>query len=324
MAKFPKSRLLKCLALLLLLSLFCYIYVKSSANSIPKRFTSLPEDLYKPVSPLSYKYLLNQPNLCQRRIPFLVLMIPVRLQDRESRAAIRKTWGQENLVPNVDIVRVFFIGQPKENDPKHQEDLQKESKTHLDIVQMDFLDTYHNLTIKTMMMMNWLDTHCPTAQYAMKIDADIFLNVPYLVDYLQNQAYKQDYITGSVITDGTPRRNKYSKWYLSEELYPEDKFPPYLSGAGYVFSVDLASKIVQASRFVVPIPLEDVYIGLCLHFLDVQPVFARTFLPYRNLFEIRHLEYERCTFAKRIIVTGFTPSQLIHTWSDFQRDGFSC
>lgn len=324
MAKIPKFKLLKCLALILLISLLCYIFVKSSANSIPKRLPPFPGTIYKLVSPLSYKYLLDQPDRCLNKTPFLVLMIPVQLQDGESREAIRKTWGQKNLVPDVDMVRVFFIGQPAEKDPKHLEDLQKESEAHLDIVQMDFLDTYHNLTIKTIMMMNWLATHCHSARYAIKIDADIFLNLPYLVDYLRNQASKEDYITGSVITDGTPRRNQYSKWYLSEEQYPENKFPPYVSGAGYVFSVDLARKIVQASRYVAPIPLEDAYVGLCLHFLDVRPVFARTILPYRNLFEIRYLEYERCTFAKRIIVTGFTPGQLMRTWSDFQRDGFVC
>uniref|UniRef100_A0A4W4GQ14 Hexosyltransferase n=1 Tax=Electrophorus electricus TaxID=8005 RepID=A0A4W4GQ14_ELEEL len=183
-----------------------------------------------------------------------------------------------------------------------------ESREYGDIIQMDFLDTYHNLTIKTMMMMNWLATYCTSARYAMKIDADIFLNVPYLVEYLHSQAEKQDYITGSVITDARPRRDIHSKWYLSEELYPENKLPPYVSGAGYVFSIDLARKIALASRFVRPIPLEDVYVGLCLNVLNIRPIFSWTLLPYRNLFEIRRLEYDRCTFAKRIIVTGFRPS----------------
>lgn len=250
-------------------------------------------------------------------------MIPVTLQDSESRTAIRKTWGQENLVPHADIVRVFFVGEPKEHDPKLVENLRKESAKYKDIVQMDFLDSYHNLTIKTMMIMNWVANHCRSAQYAMKIDADIFLNMPYLVAYLQNKA-KHNYITGSVITDGQPRRNPDSKWYLSEELYPENLFPPYLSGAGYVFSVDLAKKISMASKFVRPIPMEDVYVGLCLHFLSVRPEFAWTVLPYRNLFEVRRLDYDRCTFAKRIIVTGFTSSKLMSLWTDFQSAEFSC
>ncbi|XP_026787148.1 beta-1,3-galactosyltransferase 2 [Pangasianodon hypophthalmus] len=318
-----RSRLLKLLVLAALIALFLYVSVKHTASLPPKSSRLLPKELYKLISPLTYKYLLNQPDLCQNRKPFLVLVIPVTLQDSESRTAIRKTWGQENLVPHVDTARVFFIGEPRERDPKLEEDLEKESMAYRDIVQMDFLDTYHNLTIKTMMIMNWLASYCRSAQYAMKIDADIFLNLPYLVDYLQNKA-KHNYITGSVITDGRPRRNPNSKWYLSEELYSENLFPPYLSGAGYVFSVDLAKKISMASKFVRPIPMEDVYVGMCLHFLNIRPEFAWTLLPYKNLFEIRHLDYDRCTFAKRVIVTGFTSTKLMSMWTDFQSAAFSC
>lgn len=323
MRKSLKTRLLKLLVLAALIALSLYVFGKPGASLPPKPTRLLPKELHKLISPLTYTYLVNQPDLCQNRKPFLVLVIPVTLPDSESRTAIRKTWGQENLVPEVDVARVFFVGEPREHEAKLVEDLQRESAAYRDIVQMDFLDTYHNLTIKTMMIMNWVSRYCRSAQYAMKIDADIFLNVPYLVDYLRNKA-KHNYITGSVIDDGHPRRDPNSKWHLSEETYPENLFPPYLSGAGYVFSVDLAKKISMASRFVRPVPMEDVYVGLCLHFLSVRPEFAWTLLPYRNLFEVRRLDYDRCTFAKRIIVTGFTPTQLTSMWTDFQSAGFSC
>lgn len=323
MIKALKSRLLKLLVLTALVALSVYVFETHNVSLPPKPTRLLSKQLYKLISPSSYKYLLNQPALCLNRKPFLVLMIPVRLQDSESRSAIRKTWGQENLVQHVDVARVFFIGEPREHDPKLVKDLEKESEVYGDIVQMDFLDTYHNLTVKTMMIMNWVARYCRSAQYAMKIDADIFLNVPYLLDYLQNKP-RHGYITGSVITDGQPRRDPNSKWHLSVDVYPDNVFPPYVSGAAYVFSVDLAKKISVASRFVYPVPLEDVYVGLCLHFLSVRPEFARTLLPYRNLFEVRRINYDRCTFAKRIIVTGFTSNKLMSMWTDFQTAGFSC
>ncbi|XP_060740173.1 beta-1,3-galactosyltransferase 2 [Tachysurus vachellii] len=318
-----RSRLLKCFVLAVVIALFLHVYNKYSGSLPLKPSQLLPADFYKQISPLSYTYLINQPDLCHNRKPLLVLMIPVTSQDSESRAAIRKTWGQENLLPNVDIARVFFVGESSQHDPKLQDNLQDESLAYRDIVQMNFMDTYQNLTIKTMMIMNWVAVYCRSARYVMKIDADIFLNVPYLVDYLQNKP-KHNYITGSVISDGRPRRNPNSKWYLSNDVYPESLFPPYLSGAGYVFSVDLAKKISMASKFVRPIPMEDVYVGMCLHFLQVRPEFAWTLLPYMNLFEIRHFNYERCTFAKRIIVTGFSPTDIINMWADFQGSGFSC
>ncbi|XP_072520885.1 beta-1,3-galactosyltransferase 2 [Salminus brasiliensis] len=329
MITFLRSKLLRYFifcSVALVLVLLC-LFWRSSTSKLPsRRLVTLEDELYKVISSSTYRYSLNQPELCEGREPFLVFMIPVTGEDSESRAAIRKTWGRDNVVPGVDIARLFFIGQPREPKPQPEEYLQKESSEYGDIIQMNFLDTYQNLTIKTMMIMNWLATYCPSARYGMKVDADIFVNVPYLVRYLQNQgkSSERDYITGSVINDGHPRRNQHSKWYLSEDVYPESLFPPYVSGAGYVFSIDVAKKISWASRFVRPIPMEDVYVGLCLHFLDVHPVFCRTFFPYRNLFEIRHLEYDKCTYAQRIIVTGFTPSQLLNIWQHFQNDRSSC
>ncbi|TSV94884.1 Beta-1,3-galactosyltransferase 2 [Bagarius yarrelli] len=316
-------KMLKYLVLASVIALSLYVIRKHRDILPPKPSQPLPAEIYKLISPSSYKYHINQGELCLNRKPLLVLVIPVTLQDFESRSAIRNTWGQENLVPNVDIVRVFFIGEPRAHSPKLQEDLQSESVEYRDIIQMDFQDTYQNLTIKTMMIINWVATYCHSAQYVMKIDADIFLNLPYLVHYLQDKP-KHNFITGSVIIDARPRRNPKSKWYLSKEVYPESMLPPYLSGAGYVFSIDLAKKISMASKFLRPVPIEDVYVGMCLSFLQVRPEFAWTLLPYRNLFEVRHLDYDRCTFAKRIIVTGFTAAKLVNMWTDLQSAGFSC
>lgn len=157
----------------------------------------------------------------------------------------------------------------------------------------------------------------------MKVDADIFVNVFYLIRRLRSSP-RQGFITGSVISDGRPRRDSNSKWHVSEELYPEDSFPPYVSGAGYVFSADLAARISWASRFIRMIPLEDVYVGLCLRVLGVRPVYSRSLLTFRNLFEIGKLEYDRCIFAKLVIVNGFKPPQLLEIWQDFSKGHTSC
>uniref|UniRef100_A0A3B5JY57 Hexosyltransferase n=1 Tax=Takifugu rubripes TaxID=31033 RepID=A0A3B5JY57_TAKRU len=201
--------------------------------------------------------------------------------------------------------------------------LLEENRAHADIIQMDFQDSYQNLTIKTMMMMNWLSVYCSHASYGMKVDADIFVNVFRLVKHLRSSP-RHSFITGSIISDGVPRRDSSSKWYLSKQQYPEDTFPWYVSGAGYVFSTDLAARISWASTHVHMIPLEDVYVGLCLQVLGVRPVYSRTLIPFRNLFEIQHLEYDRCTFAKLIIVNHFKPSELVHIWQDFSRYYASC
>lgn len=280
----------------------------------------VPVEKYRIISPETYQYMINQPSKCKDKVPFLVLMVPVAPVEAEAREAVRKTWGG----PSQDILTLFYMGLPdggKVQDVQNM--LEEESRKHADIIQMNFQDSYQNLTIKTMMMMNWLATNCPDASYAMKVDADIFVNVFHLIRRLRGSP-RQGFITGSVINDGRPRRDGNSKWHLSEELYPEDSFPWYVSGAGYVFSVDLAAKISWASRFVRMIPLEDVYVGLCLRVLGIRPVYSYSLLTLRNLFEIRKLEYDRCVFAKLVIVNQFKPTELLHIWQDFSKGHTSC
>ncbi|XP_055080147.1 beta-1,3-galactosyltransferase 1 [Periophthalmus magnuspinnatus] len=278
---------------------------------------------YQLISPQTYTYIHNQPQLCSNRTEiFVVFLVPVAPHNYAAREAVRKTWG----APGVDTLTLFFLGLPEDSSKRAeiQDKVEEESKNYGDIIQINFIDSYQNLTIKTLMMMRWLDVHCPQTRYGMKVDADIFVNVFYLKDYLKF-CPRRSFITGSVINDGAPRRNSESKWHLSEQEYPEDTFPPYVSGAGYVFSWDLAGRISLASRFFRVIPLEDVYVGLCLRLLEVRPEYAYSLVPLvTSLFEVRNLEYDRCRFAKLIIVNGFSPSKLIEAWRDFTHGNANC
>ncbi|KAM6965148.1 beta-1,3-galactosyltransferase 2 [Aplochiton taeniatus] len=317
---------IKLLILLLLFTLFAYIVVSKTDHFEVHLATSrpVPREDFEVISPATYKYILNQPNVCKKRAPFLVFVVPVAPADSVSRDTIRKTWGGQSLIHNVEALTLFYVGLHYEgNTSDIQNGLKRESLEHGDIIQMDFLDNYYNLTIKTIMIMNWLAKHCQSASYAMKVDADIFVNVFYLVKLLGDSP-RHDYITGSVIGDGKPRRDMNSKWHLSEDLYPENSFPPYVSGAGYVFSLDLAKRISWASTFVRMIPLEDVYVGLCLRVLRVRPVYSQSLLGLRNLFEVRRFKYDRCAYAKRVIVNGFKPQELMHIWHDFMQGFETC
>ena len=55
--------------------------------------------------------------------------------------------------------------------------VEQESQIFHDIVVEDFVDSYHNLTLKTMMGMRWIATFCEHAQYVLKADSDVFVNM---------------------------------------------------------------------------------------------------------------------------------------------------
>lgn len=302
-------RLLASTAVLVLVAAF-------SLRAPAAELSPVPAEEHRILSPLTYRYVLNQPEACRDKSPFLVFLVPVAPRDSAAREAVRGTWGSADR----DVLTLFFSGLPEE---EQRSNLQEEAGLHADMIQMDFVDSYQNLTIKTMMMMRWLSTFCPHATFGMKVDADVFVNVFYLLEWLRSSP-RRGFITGSVICDGQPRRDPNSKWFVSEEHYRDNTFPPYVSGAGYVFSGDMAGRISWASRFVRMIPLEDVYVGLCLRVLDVRPVYARIWMFLRNLFEIRTLKYDRCTFAGLLIVNGFGPTELLHIWKDFSEGWASC
>ncbi|KAK7137196.1 hypothetical protein R3I93_017311 [Phoxinus phoxinus] len=267
--------------------------------------------------PSNYHYILDEPDKCQQN-PFLVLMVPVAPHQLEARNAIRSTWGNESTVQGKAVMTLFLVGLTGGSDSeKAQQQLEEESRQHRDLVQSNFVDSYFNLTIKTMVMMDWLATRCPQANFSMKVDSDMYLNMDNLMTLLlAPNTPRQNYITGVVMRDQSVIRNKNSKWYVSEELYPEPKYPTYLLGMGYVFSNDLPEKIVEASKEVKAFNIEDAYVGACLKHLGIAPSSP----PVPSQFRIYMGQYNREGFLRVITTILGSPQQLIDIWKDVKRD----
>ncbi|XP_037390434.1 beta-1,3-galactosyltransferase 2-like isoform X3 [Pygocentrus nattereri] len=227
---------------------------------------------YHEAYPHNYGFIIDEPDKCEQENPFLVLMVPVAPHELEARNAIRSTWGNERVVQNKNITVVFSLGLPGIEAEKQQEELRLESQQYHDLIQSDFMDTYINLTIKTMVIMDWLATRCPQASYAMKIDSDMFLNLENLMSLLlRPDTPKENYMTGKVMWNRPVIRDKNSKWYVPKELYDEDYYPTYLLGMGYVFSNDLSRKIVEVSKEIKPFNIEDAYVGACVEQIGISP-----------------------------------------------------
>ncbi|XP_073319978.1 beta-1,3-galactosyltransferase 2 [Pagrus major] len=270
--------------------------------------------------PYEYHFLINEPTTCEQQKPFLVLMVPVAPHNRAHRDVIRSTWGGESLVLDKVVKLFFLLGlQTGEGAEQLQEQLLQESKEHRDLIQSDFLDCYKNLTIKTMVMLEWLDSHCSGASYAMKIDSDMFLNLSNLIRMLLN-APKTNYMTGLVAREAAVLRDTTSKWYIPEELYSNSHYPPYALGLGYVLSLDLPKKLVEASRHVKPIYIEDVSLGLCLKHLGIDP----TDPPGWGYFNVFPVEYSRCAYSRLVATTTHAHADRVKNWEDFKKPGPYC
>ncbi|XP_071003190.1 beta-1,3-galactosyltransferase 1-like [Oncorhynchus clarkii lewisi] len=270
--------------------------------------------------PHEYSFILDEPEKCREQNPFLVLMVPVAPYNREAREAVRRTWGSERRVLGKEVSLFFLLGLPSgEETEQLQEKVLQESKEHQDLLQSNFIDSYKNLTIKTMVMMEWLSSRCPNASYAMKIDSDMFLNVNTLVNMLLH-APKQNYQTGLVAQWAAVLRDRNSKWYLPKEVFPEPVYPPYALGLGYVFTLDLPRKLVEASRHVKAVYIEDVYLGLCMRHLGIRP----TDPPSGNLFQGYAGAQDRCHYMAVITTILNTPQELLDVWRNLHQPGPVC
>lgn len=184
-----------------------------------------------------FKYIINEPEKCQEKSPFLILLIAAEPGQIEARRAIRQTWGNESLAPGIQITRIFLLGVSIKSSGYLQRAILEESRQYHDIIQQEYLDTYYNLTIKTLMGMNWVATYCPRIPYVMKTDSDMFVNTEYLIHKLLKPDLppRHNYFTGYLMRGYAPNRNKDSKWYMPPDLYPSERYPVFCSGTGYVF-----------------------------------------------------------------------------------------
>ncbi|XP_051501457.1 beta-1,3-galactosyltransferase 2-like [Myxocyprinus asiaticus] len=270
--------------------------------------------------PHKYHFVINEPKKCEQEKTFVVLIVPVSPGNAVSRDAIRSTWGTEKLVEDKVVSLLFLLGlpSPKERE-KLQESLLQESENYHDLLQSNFLDSYHNLTIKTMVMLEWLTAYCQNASYAMKVDSDVFLNVKVLVKMLLS-APKENYMTGLVTRNGVVLRNPRSKWYLPKKVFAPAIYPPYALGLTYVFSLDLPKKLVEAAQHVKAVYIEDVYLGLCMKHLRI----SVTNPSDEGLFNLYPVRYNRCRYSKLIATTTRSLRDQIEFWKDLQTPGSPC
>ncbi|XP_075399032.1 beta-1,3-galactosyltransferase 5-like [Tenrec ecaudatus] len=246
---------------------------------------------------------------CRQDPPFLVLLVTSSHRQVPARMAIRQTWGQANVVEGKQIKTFFLLGTTA---TQHEMTaVSREGQRHGDIIQKDFVDVYANLTLKTMMGMEWVHHFCPQAAFVMKTDSDMFVNVYYLTELLLKKNRTTRFFTGFDINNDHPIRDKSSKWFVSKDEYPWDRYPPFCSGTGYVFSSDVASKVYDVSESVPFIRLEDVFVGLCLAKLNIKPEklhSEQTFFPWKLPFSI-------CRFHKIVTCHFIEPPELLIYWN---------
>lgn len=268
---------------------------------------------YEPVFRQPRPFSLRPRSRCAASRPFLVILVASSPADVRARQAIRISWGSRDSWWGQRVLTLFLLGRdPRGEAGAEALSVEDESVLYGDIVRQDFVDTYDNLTLKTIMAFQWLSEFCPNARFFMKTDADVFVNAPNLVKFLLQLNSSENFFTGYPFLENSAFRGFDRKRYISYEEYPFRQYPPYCSGLGYILDGKLALRTYELMGHVRPVKFEDVYVGICLNLLKVNITFPRD----AEQFFLYKFRVDICRYRHSIAVHGLTPSQLIQVWQE--------
>lgn len=234
----------------------------------------------------------------------LVIIIMSAPTHLEARMAIRQTWG--HFGQRSDISILFMLGATM--DSKVETILRKEQKTYNDVIRGKFLDSYSNLTLKTISTLEWVDNYCSKVKFLLKTDDDMFINVPRLQAFTIKHARDKNVIFGRLAKKWKPIRNKKSKYFVSQAQFKHAVFPDFTTGPAYLLSSDIVRKLYDAALDQTYLKLEDVFVtGIVADKLGIKRIHANEFLN-------KKISYSACNVQRGISIHMVKYSEQFDLW----------
>lgn len=213
-------------------------------------------------SPAPSQYALSA--LCDRMNKDVVVFIYSKLDDFKQREDFRSHVAEfGNITKNVGIL--FPVGTEKTGQ-KVQTNVTEEMKTHGDVFQGDFIDTYHNLGLKFMATMSFLRRTCnglnSKHKYIVKLDIDHAWNLPAMYEWTrQHELEKTGLVVGRSaheipVEHGITRNHE-------PQLRHMKMYPDFIYGGCALFDTTTADVMLKnREHFPYFTRNDDVYFGL--------------------------------------------------------------
>ncbi|RID51519.1 hypothetical protein BRARA_H02174 [Brassica rapa] len=274
------------------------------ASSLPSRNPS-----FAPQKHLEMQSIWKAPALLPEKPVELFIGILSAGNHFAERMAVRKSWMQHRLVRSSNVVARFFVALHARKEVNV--DLKKEADYFGDIVIIPYMDHYDLVVLKTVAICEY-GVSTVAAKYIMKCDDDTFVRVDAVIQQAEKVKGGDSLYIGNINFYHKPLRT--GKWAVTYEEWPEEYYPPYANGPGYILSYDIAKFIVddfeqQRLRL---FKMEDVSMGMWVEkFNETRPVAV-----------VHSLRF--CQFG--CIEDYFTahyqsPRQMICLWDKLQRLG---
>ncbi|KAL1110517.1 hypothetical protein AAG570_008045 [Ranatra chinensis] len=201
--------------------------------------------------------------------------------------AIRQTWGHFGM--RKDVALGFVVGTSKES-PMNSLTSQ-ESLIYGDVIRANFIDTYDNLTLKTVSFLEWIDNYCSQVKFILKTDDDMFINFPKLLNFIEKHLNNERTIFGRLAKKWKPIRNSRSKYYVSLKQFSPVVFPDFTTGPAYLLTGDIVRDMYKNALNHTYLKLEDVFTtGIVAQSINVKRVHINEFLNKRIPFNVCNIK----------------------------------
>ncbi|XP_057493428.1 hydroxyproline O-galactosyltransferase GALT2-like isoform X1 [Actinidia eriantha] len=154
-----------------------------------------------------------------------------------------------------------------------------------------------------------------TAAHIMKCDDDTFVRVDTVLKEIEGVPPKRSLYMGNLNLLHRPLRS--GKWAVTYEEWPEEVYPPYANGPGYVISNDIAKFVVSqhVNRRLRLFKMEDVSMGMWVEqfnsSMPIQYSHNWKFCQYRCMEDYYTAHYQ-------------SPRQMICPWENLARGRAHC
>lgn len=237
---------------------------------------------------------------------FLIYLIKSTPTNYARRNVIRRAWADERKFPNIRLV--FLMGLPPRATLSDM--VIAEGKEFGDILQLDFIDTYYNLTLKATGGIRWTAKNCASAAFAVMGDDDYYIATDFMLSLLEKiyRARPTGIYMGGLIHSAKPQRDKSAKWYISPAEYPFNKYPPVIRGGTVVMSMDFVINMNIVRPYTKFISFDDVFFAILAYKLGVRPL-------SEERFAFKKVRYSDDEFRTVLSSHGYKrPFELKHAW----------
>ncbi|XP_004959045.1 hydroxyproline O-galactosyltransferase GALT6 [Setaria italica] len=196
------------------------------------------------------------------------------------RMGVRKTW-MSAVRKSPNMVARFFVALHGRKEVNVE--LKKEADFFGDIVFVPFLDNYDLVVMKTLAICEY-GVNVVSAKYVMKCDDDTFVRLDSVITEIKKVPSGRSLYMGSINIQHRPLR--HGKWAVTYEEWPEEVYPAYANGPGYILSSDIADFIMSefTKQGLTLFKMEDVSMGLWVEQFNrtrpVEYIHSSKFCPY--------------------------------------------